>query len=309
MNKISILLNELKEVVWADRSLRRVVEDAGIKVSPCNYYSGIPSLAEIENSFEYSDGFQDKPPYCDSDIFSSPEESRQLLEAIVDYSDEFQPPEDGNEESPERFFWKNSQYSHSDAMSYYALLRHIKPGKIIEIGSGFSTLVAAEAVDKNGVGHITCIEPYPRKFLQRMKQIDLIERPAQEITVDWLNNNLNDGDVLFIDSTHTVKTGSDCLHIYLRLLPKIKRNIYVHVHDIFLPFGLPEQWLADLHIYWTEQYLLLGFLLDNPKVQFLYGSAYHQWANKELLEKFMHGRAKAGGGSFWFKYCGSDLLG
>jgi hypothetical protein len=71
---------------------------------------------------------------------------------------------------------------------------------------------------------------------------------------------------------------------------------------------MPKDWLLDHHIYWTEQYLLLAFLLDNPKTEFLFGSCYHKWANEKLLSKFMHGRAMLGGGSFWFRYRGSRNL-
>lgn len=295
----------VQQLVWAKKEVRKVLEHAGVKVTPCNFYSSIPSIAEIENSYEYS---SDEPPYATGTIFGLPETSRDLLEILTEYSREFQPAEEGSEDSPEGYFWKNSQFSYSDAMSYYAFLRHLKPNRVLEIGSGFSTLVAMDAIARNRQGEITCVEPFPRAFLEQTDKITLKKMPAQDITVEWLNSYLSDGDVLFIDSTHTVKTGSDCLHIYLRLLPYVKHDIYVHVHDIFLPFGLPKDWLLDHHIYWTEQYLLLAFLLDNPKATFLFGSSYHQWKNEELLGKFMHGRAMPGGGSFWFQYCGNREL-
>lgn len=295
--------HELQELVWAKQEVRRAIEDAGVKVSPCNFYSSIPSIAEIENSFEYS---SDQPPYATSSIFDRPEKSLDLLGILTGFSSEFQPSEEGSEEQPSGYFWRNSQFSFSDAMSYYAMLRHVKPSKVIEIGAGFSTLVAINAIEKNGGGEIVCIEPFPREFIELSDKIVLKKMPAQLISVEWLNNQMKDGDVLFIDSTHTVKTGSDCLHIYLRLLPYLTSDIYVHVHDIFLPFGLPKNWLLDHHIYWTEQYLLLAFLLDNPRVEFLFGSAHHQWANEELLNKFMHGKYAAGGSSFWFKYSGAS---
>lgn len=295
------LIKSVRPYLWSPKSERRLFEDAGIKIAPCNFYSNIPSINEIETSFEYA---SDTPPYSDCNIFGDPEKNRALLKILTQYSAEFIPLQDGNEDQPAGYFWKNSQFSHADAMSYYAFLRYLKPNKVIEIGSGFSTLVAIEALHKNETGEIVCIEPFPRAFLVQRDDIDLLQKPAQSISVEWLNNQLCDGDILFIDSTHTIKTGSDCLHIYLRLLPYIKRNIYVHVHDVFLPFGLPKEWLLDHQIYWTEQYLLLAFLLDNPKASFLFGSTYHKWANKDLLEDFMHGRAQAGGGSFWFKYDG-----
>ena len=299
------LIGTVQQLIWAKEEERKVFEDAGIKIFPCNFYSSVPSIAEIENSFEYS---SDQPPYAESSIFGLPDTSRELLELLTSYSSEFEPADEGSEESPIGYFWKNSQFSHSDAMSYYAMLRHLKPNRVVEIGAGFSTLVAIDAISRNGTGEITCVEPFPRAFLEKSEKINLKKISAQEITVEWLNNYLNDGDVLFIDSTHTVKTGSDCLHIYLRLLPYLKHDVYVHVHDVFLPFGLPKNWLLDHHIYWTEQYLLLALLSDNPKTTFLFGSSYHEWANAELLRKFMHKRASSGGGSFWFRYCATRIL-
>jgi len=299
------LVSAARQLVWAKMAVRRDLENTGVKVVPCNFYSSVPSITEIENSFEYSSV---QPPYAASPVFGLPETSRDLLETLTGYSSEFQPAEEGSEESPVGFFWKNSQFSYSDAMSYFAFLRHLKPKRVVEIGAGFSTLVAMDAIAKNGTGEITCVEPFPRAFLEKTDKILLKKMPAQEITVEWLNSYLCDGDVLFIDSTHTVKTGSDCLHIYLRLLPYLKHDVYVHAHDIYLPFGMPKDWLLDQHIYWTEQYLLLAFLLDNPKTEFLFGSSYHKWANEKLLSEFMHGRAMPGGGSFWFRYCGSHNL-
>lgn len=298
-------INIVQKLLWAEAEERKVFEEAGVKVLPCNFYSSVPSIAEIESSFEYS---SDEPPYAASPIFGSPEISRDLLKILTNYSHEFQAANEGDEHSPSGFFWKNSQFSYSDAMSYYAFVRYLRPNRVIEIGSVFSTFVAIEAIAKNGKGEITCIEPFPRAFLEKTEQIILKKMPAQEITIEWLNNYLRNGDVLFIDSTHTVKTGSDCLHIYLRLLPYLKHDIYVHVHDVFLPFGLPKDWLVDHHIYWTEQYLLLAFLLDNSKATFLFGSKYHQWKNGELLKKFMHTIEISRGGSFWFRYSGNREL-
>jgi len=294
------------DLLWAKKEVRKVVEDAGVKIVPNNFYSSVPSIDEIENSFEYVDDIESSPPYGECDIFGSKDKSRELLQELIRYAKEFNPDVDGDEEEPQGFFWKNSQFGYSDAMSYYALLRHIKPKNIIEIGSGFSTLVAMDAISKNGTGQVKCIEPFPRSFLEESKKVELIKHRAQDVTPEWLNENLEDGDVLFIDSTHTVKTGSDCAHIFLRLLPKIKHNIYIHVHDIFLPFSMPKNWLMDNQIYWTEQYLLLAFLLDNEKASFVFGSEYHYWANKNLLEEFMCGNASPGGSSFWFKYNGKN---
>ncbi len=296
-------ISVIKKLIWADRGQRETLQALGLNVIPANFYSNIPSISEIQSSYEYTDS---AVPYLNEAIFDKDFLRKELLE-LVPFAEDFRPSENGDEENCERFFWKNSQFSYSDAMSYYAYIRRIKPQAVVEIGSGFSSLIALEALKKNGRGKLTCIEPFPRPFITSLgntDSIDLHKICAQDVTPEMLNSTLSDGDILFIDSTHTVKTGSDCLHIYLRLLPHIRKKISVHIHDIFLPFGLPQNWLLDTQIYWTEQYLLLAWMIDNPRVSVLFGSAYHDYFNPEILDTLMHGRFPRGGGSFWLEYDG-----
>jgi hypothetical protein len=300
--EVELLRSLLSKVVWSDRLTREKIQQSGVNVTPVNFYSNTPSIEDIKNSYEYNEA---QAPYLSETLFGEAILS-QTLKELTSYSEEFDPATEGDEQKCERFFWKNSQFSYSDAMSYYCFVRNLKPKTIVEIGSGFSTLVAIEAVAKNASGSIICIEPFPRPFLESNKNIVLRREKAQDLNADSLNQLLQDGDILFIDSTHTVKTGSDCLHIYLRLLPKIKRNINVHVHDVFLPFGLPMDWLLDKQIFWTEQYLLLALLTDNPKSRVLYGSAYHYAFNKEALDRMMDNKYPSGGASFWFEYRGGN---
>jgi hypothetical protein len=290
----------LRRLLWSNQDSRRKIQELGVTVIPADFYSNTPSIDDITTSYEYTNA---EPPYLAESIFDNESMKRTLGELAV-YASEFAPPFAGDENNPEHFFWDNNVFSFSDALSYYCFIRMVKPKTILEIGSGFSTLVAIEAVRKNQHGKIVCIEPFPKSFLETNPVIELVRRKAQDIDPDFLNNLLADGDILFIDSTHTVKTGSDCLHIYLRLLPQIKRNIHVHVHDVFLPFGLPVSWLLDKQIFWTEQYLLLAFLIDNPKASVCYGSMYHSAFNPEALEKMMLNKTLFGGSSFWFEYRG-----
>ena len=292
----------LQRLVWSDRQTKAEIQKYGVNLLPINFYSNTPSIEEIENSYEYT---SQEPPYLIPGIFDE-HRFEEVLKQLLPFSAEFDPPSEGDENNCQRFFWKNSQFSYSDAMAYYCFVRQLQPAHIVEIGSGFSTLIALEAVQKNGAGEVHCIEPYPREFLKNNPALDLHTLKAQDVDSDFLNSLLHDNDILFIDSTHTVKTGSDCLHIYLRLLPMIRRDIFVHVHDIFLPYGMPKDWLLDQQIFWTEQYLLLAFLLDNPKVTVLYGSNYNAQYNASLMETWMGGKAACGGGSFWFKYNGAS---
>jgi hypothetical protein len=282
---------------------RSIFEKEGIHIIPANFYSSIPSIEEIENSFEYSCV---DPPYRLKSVFNNATITK-TLRMLLKYAHEFTPPRDGDKNQCSRFFWNNPMFSYCDAMSYYCFIRLLKPKTILEIGSGFSTLVALDAVNMNGFGLVNCIEPYPRPFLEDLedkKKLRLYKKRAQEVDKTFFNTMLSDGDILFVDSTHAVKAGSDCLHIYLRILPFIKKNIYIQVHDIFLPFGMPKQWLLERQIFWTEQYLLLAFLIDNLKASVLFGSTYCNEYNKELLQKLMGGKYGTGGGSLWFQYRG-----
>jgi hypothetical protein len=292
----------LQALVWGDLSLRERLQGHGVNLTPVHFYSTIPSVAEIKSSYEYQTAAA--APYHDPTIFQ-PDTLSSTLDQLMPFASEFNPPRDGDEKTGTSFFWKNSQFSGSDAMAYYCFIRLLRPRTVVEIGSGFSTLVALEAVRRNGSGRVICVEPYPRPFLADNNQITLIRKPAQTLSADELNGWLGDGDFLFIDSTHTVKTGSDCTHLYLRILPRLRRNLLIHAHDIFLPFGLPVDWLLNKQIFWTEQYLLLALLLDNPKARVLFGSSYHQAFQKPRMDQFMGGKWPLGGGSFWFRYDGA----
>jgi len=295
----------LRRFLWTNKSTRAKIQRLGFNIVPSNFYSNTPSVDDIESSFEYT---SDQPPYFNAQLFDDGR-FRGTLEKLLEFSKEFDPPADGDEEKCSRFFWKNSQFSYSDAMAYYCFTRWLKPATIVEIGAGFSTLAALEAIEHNQTGSIHCIEPFPRKFIEADRRISLHAVKAQEVQAEFLNDIIRDGDILFIDSTHTVKTGSDCLHIYLRLLPQIRRNIYVQVHDVFLPFGMPKEWLLDQQIFWTEQYLLLAFLIDNPKASLVYGSHFNTIRHPDLMAALMGGKNLSGGGSVWFSYNGNMEVG
>lgn len=294
----------VSKFLWAEVEDRKRLQDRGLNVVPANFYSTVPSISEIESSYEYS---QSAPPYLGCGLFDQDKLLAELNE-LIPYASDFVPDKDGNEENCTSFFWKNPHFSFSDAMSYYAYIRRAMPNNVVEIGSGFSSLIAVEALRRNGHGQLYCIEPFPRPFLPKLHEagaLNLHKLPAQDVSAEMLNSLLTDGDILFIDSTHTVKTGSDCLHIYLRLLPKVDKKILVHVHDVFLPFGLPKDWLVEEQKYWTEQYLLLALLIDNPRVRVLFGSNYHRLFNPYRLTALMHMQFGMGGGSFWFEYDGT----
>jgi hypothetical protein len=111
--------------------------------------------------------------------------------------------------------------------------------------------------------------------------------------------------VLLVETSHVVKSGSDCAHLYLRLLPALERTILVQIHGIFLPYGYPKRWLQELGMAPNEQYLVAAMLSGDPRWRILYGSAWHERHDPRALERLMHGRERIGGSSLWIeRLCG-----
>ncbi len=283
------LASKLNPLLYSPSRLRGKLQEYGVTVSPANFYAEIPSVAEIEEASAY-----EGEPFAEG--FDAAAQAR-FIDELVGIAAEFDPPKEPREGS---YAWENGQFSYSDAMVYYCLIRKHRPKRIVEIGCGWSSLVALAALKANGSGALTCVEPYPSEMLQRASGFDLLRRRAQDLTPGELNGLLEDGDMVFIDSTHTVKHDSDCVHIYLRLLPALTSDLLVHVHDIRLPKTLSKEMMRDSQIYWTEQYLLYAYLLDNPRCRILYGSYFASLNLGGKLDELMHGRWPAGGGSLWF---------
>ncbi|MEH6515086.1 MAG: class I SAM-dependent methyltransferase [Halioglobus sp.] len=296
--EFSQLIKLAKRVLWASPDVKKRIQEHKLNIVPANFYSSIPLMDDIETSFEYR---QPGAEVFNHGIFDATKVN-SFVDSISAYAYEFEFPIEGNPENPDSFFWANPAFSYSDAMSYYCVLRHFKPDHVLEIGSGFSTLVADAAIKKNGKGALTLIEPFPKPFLRKLDTVDsIIDKFVQDIAVSELTDLVDRSDIWFIDSTHTVKIGSDCLYIYLKVMPNVSTETIVHTHDIYLPYGMPKNQAQEKHIYWTEQYLLYAYMLDNPKIDVLFGSAYTKTALPEAMTKLMHGKYPGGGGSIWYK--------
>ena len=161
------------------------------------------------------------------------------------------------------FDFNNDFFSGFDAAVYYALIRQLQPARVIEIGGGHSTRIGSNALARNGNGRLTCIEPYPEaRLLEAKLNVELIQKRVEEIEVDFFAA-LEANDILFIDSSHAVKFGSDVCYEFLEVLPRLKPGVWIHVHDIFFPHDYPAEWLLDRRLALNEQYLLEAFLAFN----------------------------------------------
>lgn len=171
------------------------------------------------------------------------------------------------------YYFNNGQFESGDAEVWYQLIRAYQPKRIIEIGSGYSTLMAVRATAKNQEAdaayrceHI-CIEPYERSWLEKTG-VTVVREKVETLPMSFFSQ-LEDGDILFIDSSHIIRPGGDVLFEFLELLPSLNKGVIVHIHDIFSPRNYPEEWLRDSVKFWNEQYLLEAFLTHNSSWQIL----------------------------------------
>lgn len=188
---------------------------------------------------------------------------------------EFRPKPDPGA-PPGRFRLDNHTYDRVDAELLYAMLRWAKPSRMVELGSGYSTLVASLALAANAGDGVPCqldsYDPYPSPHVlasdalgPRVRRVSAQELPESVVT------GLTAGDVLFVDTSHTVKLGGDVNRIVLDLLPLVAPGVLVHFHDIFLPRDYSREHLGNAH-YWNEQYLLQAFLVENESWEVLVGA-------------------------------------
>lgn len=236
--------------------------------------------------------------------FNDPEQQRWLSEivprhlAAYDYQDS--PTIDT---LPYDFYTKNTQFSGLDARMLFVFLIHLQPQRIIEVGSGFSSLLIAD-VNRRFLGgklDFSCIEPYPRNFLQNGVPgvTRLIQRKVQEIMPSEFSR-LENGDILFIDSSHVAKTGSDVNHLYFEILPRLAVGVIIHIHDIFFPHDYPKEWVVSEGRNWNEQYLVRALLMYSGGFEVLFGCAYVQTRFPDLLTRTFDGNSY-GGGSLWLR--------
>lgn len=304
-DKTRLLIDALKqEYIWRGSENKAIFEENGIQLVRGNYYSPIPTLKEIETSWELRDGAM---PYLEPELYDNEFMLKFLNDCLGPYAQDFNPPLEATDNLAQ-FYWRNSAFSYSDALAYYCMIRYYRPQTIVEVGAGYSSFVAAQALRDNDAGDLILVEPYPSERLRLsiehgflLPGPQMVEKQVQDVPVSFFLDNLGENDILFIDSTHTTKCGGDCIYLYLKVLPRLKSGVVTHAHDIFLPQMMPAHWQKELNLYWTEQYLLQAYLLDNEKVKVLFGSHYHHLLNRSALESFMGGKYGAGGGSFWFQ--------
>jgi len=212
---------------------------------------------------------------------------------------------DSEPDDPSEYWSGNDQYPPLDALVLAAMLRRLRPARMIEIGSGFSSLVTARVNREEFADSMRflCVEPYPRDFLT--KGVEGISELRGELIQDVpleLFGELGYNDVLFIDTSHVVKTGGDVTWIFHEIVPRLRVGVVVHVHDVFLPEEYPENWVMEGRG-WNESYLVRSFLSYNSSFAITWGTRYMVLNHLEAVRRaFRLSPADSlAGASLWFQ--------
>jgi predicted O-methyltransferase YrrM len=218
------------------------------------------------------------------------EAMKQRLERLLTaYQDEFaELPAPATIQS-EGYGWG---YPEFDTLLLYLMLRDIKPRRYIEVGSGMSSLYATFAAQRNAAEgfplEITCIEPYPSEKMKAMPGVNLEIAPVQDMPSEFFAS-LGDGDVLFIDSSHTLKIDGDVPHLYLEIIPKLAKGVFIHCHDMPFPYNTPypsDLWVLNDQgwaMFWTEAMMLQAFLSFNRSFEIVMSAPLIRFHDEEFL--------------------------
>lgn len=267
--------------------MRKSVSALGWEVYPSrDFYSPIPVLSELEKTRHQWD-VPSEMVGVDYDLDSM---KRLCTETVNKYGAEYQALTPYRENKK---LGMGPGFTEVDALTLYMMLRHLKPKRYIEIGSGFSTYYAWMAIRKNreeGVdASFSVVDPYPREKLKSLEGIDLTVSFVQDVPLAFFDE-LKEGDVFFIDTTHVLKVGGDVAYLYLEIVPRLNAGVTIHAHDIHFPFNVPHP--AEQYVFgtkwpqvWTESMILQAFLAYNKDFKITYSAPILRHFEHDFLKK------------------------
>lgn len=258
-------------------------ERLGIHVTPNHYYFPIPDTRSLDE-----DLWRRRSTLVGLDVRS--ERFLELLDVFTRYRAEYETFPREKPASAHEYFVENENFASVDGEVLFCMIRHFKPAKIIEIGSGFSTFLSARAVRENRAENpshaceLIAIEPHPTAMLRRgfPGLSRLVPTVLQQVPLKEFEA-LGENDILFIDSSHVIRTGNDVQMEYLEILPRLAKGVLVQIHDIYLPAEYPRDYLKTERLFYNEQYLLQAFLAFNDRFEVLWGSSFMHLDHPEIL--------------------------
>lgn len=252
---------------------------------PGHFYSPIVDVDQVRNNRHkiWAGAKQD----CLPGIDLNKDGQLELLKEFAKYYPEL--PFSDSKTDALRYYFNNEYYSYADGIVLYSVLRHFRPARIIEVGSGYSSALMLDVMQKflPENSDLTFIEPYPERLNSLLRNNDREKVSVKEVEIQTVPpeffSKLEAKDIFFVDSSHVSKTGSDLNYILFNILPALKPGVVIHFHDIFYPFEYPEAWVLDGRN-WNEAYILRAFLMGNPDYKIIFFTSYmHQFHNKEMI--------------------------
>jgi predicted O-methyltransferase YrrM len=278
-------LRSMKHAIASLASVQTYMELAGYTVAQkTDYYSPLTSVSELKSTFER----WNRPSTLKGVTYDLGQMKKDLSDLLSKYLDEFSaiPPY-----KQLRQVGFGPGYTAVDALTLYMMVRHIKPKRYVEVGSGLSTYYCSLAAARNAKeGHpvaITCIEPNPFDKLYEIPGIRVIAKQVQDIELS-LFQELQRDDILFIDSTHVLKIDGDVPFLYLEVLPTLNVGVVIHIHDVPFPYNIPyppQLWVFGQRwpMLWNEAMLVQAFLCFNSDFRIVMSTPLIRHMNEDLL--------------------------
>lgn len=301
LNQVAGLIANALSVLLKDRAnydrYFSLWEQHGFHITPNHFYQAIPDTRTLR------DALWEKESELVGIDLNLDTQLHLLRNVFPQFSEEYNKFPMEPTGVPYEFYFNNPNFSGTDALVLYCMVRYFKPRRIIEVGSGYSTFVSAQAALRNGNTKLICIEPYPMEVLKQgfPGLTELIPSKVEDVDLD-LFSQLEENDILFLDTSHVVRCGGDVNLLYLEVIPRLRNGVIVHSHDIFFPKEFPKSWILELHFFWTEQYLLQAFLIYNYAFEMLFSNSYMGLKYlAEMKATFPFSHPWWGGGSFWMR--------
>lgn len=299
VSKYEILISFLNSEEYAKRI--KYLMDPTIKFAPPgHFYSPLPNIDDVSKVYQKID-----KSWSPIGIDIKDDEQIELLKQFQEYVSII-PFGDGFRKNDTRYYFNGDEwYSYGDAIILFCMINHFKPKRLIEVGSGYSSLVSLDTCELSNLKtKITFIEPFPDLLLSLLPDKDnpeklLLRKGVQKVDLSFFDE-LNDGDILFVDSSHVVKFASDVLFILAEVIPRLKSGVIIHFHDIFWPFEYPLDWLKRGYA-WNEAYFLKLLLMNNKNYEILYFNDYMGQVHNDLVKQYMPLALKNHGCGIWLR--------
>jgi hypothetical protein len=267
---------------------------------PGHFYSPLPDFGEIRA--REREVFDRTPDLAGIDLRSDAQLG--LVDKLRQYAEE--QPFGAGPQPGLRYHFENDYFGWGDGLVLFCMLRHLRPARLVEVGSGFSSALMLDTAERflDDKPKLTFIEPFPDRLDRLLREgdrgrVEVLVQPVQEVD-RAVFDRLEPGDVLFIDSSHVSKIGSDVNVLLLEVVPSLPAGVHVHVHDIVWPFEYTRKWTYEGRA-WNEAYLLHALLVGNRRLRITFWSSYLRARHEEYMTAALPMWMRDSGTSMWLE--------